>query len=85
MHSSATAIPKEFLIPFPTLCWKDRKEQEGRDVKGGVLTGSALSQVDNAKDFLSMGGLQLVIEGLNSSEASLKENAAFVLGAALSR
>uniref|UniRef100_A0A8C3J3S1 Nucleotide exchange factor SIL1 n=1 Tax=Calidris pygmaea TaxID=425635 RepID=A0A8C3J3S1_9CHAR len=41
-------------------------------------------QVDNAKDFLSMGGLQLVIEGLNSTEAALKENAAFVLGAALS-
>ncbi|NXI34561.1 SIL1 factor, partial [Galbula dea] len=41
-------------------------------------------QVDNAKDFLSMGGLQLVIEGLNSSEAVLKEHAAFVLGAALS-
>ncbi|NXF85168.1 SIL1 factor, partial [Eubucco bourcierii] len=41
-------------------------------------------QVDNAKDFLSMGGLQLVIEGLNSSEATLKEHAAFVLGAALS-
>ncbi|KAM7004210.1 nucleotide exchange factor SIL1-like [Passerculus sandwichensis] len=42
-------------------------------------------QVDNAKDFLSMGGLRLVIEGLNSSEASLKEHAAFVLGAARSR
>ncbi|KAM3654070.1 nucleotide exchange factor SIL1-like [Ammospiza maritima maritima] len=42
-------------------------------------------QVDNAKDFLSMGGLRLVIEGLNSSEALLKEHAAFVLGAALSR
>ncbi|NXW62954.1 SIL1 factor, partial [Eurystomus gularis] len=41
-------------------------------------------QVDNAKDFLSMGGLQLVIKGLNSSEAALKEHAAFVLGAALS-
>ncbi|XP_066184972.1 nucleotide exchange factor SIL1 isoform X2 [Sylvia atricapilla] len=41
-------------------------------------------KVDNAKDFLSMGGLRLVIEGLNSSEASLKEHAAFVLGAALS-
>ncbi|XP_054245180.1 nucleotide exchange factor SIL1 [Indicator indicator] len=41
-------------------------------------------QVDNAKDFLSMGGLQLVIEGLNSTEAALKEHAAFVLGAALS-
>lgn len=52
---------------------------------GFVLTGPALSQVDNAKDFLSMGGLRLVIEGLNSSEAALKEHAAFVLGAALSR
>lgn len=41
-------------------------------------------QVDNAKDFLSMGGLRLVIEGLNSTEAVLKEHAAFVLGAALS-
>uniref|UniRef100_A0A8C5UFP4 Nucleotide exchange factor SIL1 n=1 Tax=Malurus cyaneus samueli TaxID=2593467 RepID=A0A8C5UFP4_9PASS len=41
-------------------------------------------QVDNAKDFLSLGGLRLVIEGLNSSEATLKEHAAFVLGAALS-
>ncbi|XP_030314853.1 nucleotide exchange factor SIL1 [Calypte anna] len=41
-------------------------------------------QVDNAKDFLSMGGLQLVIHGLNSTEAVLKEHAAFVLGAALS-
>ncbi|PKK20460.1 SIL1 nucleotide exchange factor, transcript variant X2 [Columba livia] len=41
-------------------------------------------KVDNAKDFLSMGGLRLVIEGLNSSEAALKEHAAFVLGAALS-
>ncbi|NXC29539.1 SIL1 factor, partial [Campylorhamphus procurvoides] len=41
-------------------------------------------QVDNAKDFLSMGGLRLLIEGLNSTEAPLKEHAAFVLGAALS-
>nr|XP_025953531.1 nucleotide exchange factor SIL1 isoform X4 [Dromaius novaehollandiae] len=40
--------------------------------------------VDNAKDFLSLGGLQLVINGLNSTEAVLKEHAAFVLGAALS-
>uniref|UniRef100_A0A8C4VR96 Nucleotide exchange factor SIL1 n=1 Tax=Gopherus evgoodei TaxID=1825980 RepID=A0A8C4VR96_9SAUR len=41
-------------------------------------------QVDNAKDFLSLGGLQLVINGLNSTELVLKEHAAFVLGAALS-
>ncbi|XP_019362097.1 PREDICTED: nucleotide exchange factor SIL1 isoform X1 [Gavialis gangeticus] len=41
-------------------------------------------QVDNAKDFLSLGGLQLMIDGLNSTEAVMKEHAAFVLGAALS-
>ncbi|XP_043376262.1 nucleotide exchange factor SIL1 isoform X2 [Dermochelys coriacea] len=41
-------------------------------------------QVDNAKDFLSLGGLQLVINGVNSTEPVLKEHAAFVLGAALS-
>ncbi|KYO39219.1 nucleotide exchange factor SIL1 isoform A [Alligator mississippiensis] len=42
-------------------------------------------QVDNAKDFLSLGGLQLMINALNSTEAVMKEHAAFVLGAALSR
>ncbi|XP_059681349.1 nucleotide exchange factor SIL1 isoform X2 [Gavia stellata] len=47
-------------------------------------TEKAERKVDNAKDFLSMGGLRLVIDGLNSTEATLKEHAAFVLGAALS-
>ncbi|XP_054697832.1 nucleotide exchange factor SIL1 isoform X2 [Grus americana] len=47
-------------------------------------TEKAERKVDNAKDFLSMGGLQLVIDGLNSTEAALKEHAAFVLGSALS-
>ncbi|XP_075622381.1 nucleotide exchange factor SIL1 isoform X2 [Balearica regulorum gibbericeps] len=47
-------------------------------------TEKAERKVDNAKDFLSMGGLQLVIDGLNSTEAVLKEHAAFVLGSALS-
>ncbi|KAL8172996.1 UNVERIFIED_CONTAM: hypothetical protein K2H54_036369 [Gekko kuhli] len=42
-------------------------------------------QVDNAKDLLSLGGLQLLINGLNSTEPLLKEYASFVLGAALSR
>ncbi|XP_077168852.1 nucleotide exchange factor SIL1 isoform X1 [Paroedura picta] len=41
-------------------------------------------QVDNAKDLLSLGGLQLLINGLNSTEPLLKEYASFVLGAALS-
>lgn len=41
-------------------------------------------QVDNAKDLLSLGGLQLLINGLNSTEPLLKEYVSFVLGAALS-
>ncbi|XP_048355885.1 nucleotide exchange factor SIL1 isoform X2 [Sphaerodactylus townsendi] len=41
-------------------------------------------QVDNAKDLLSLGGLQLLINGLNNTEPLLKEYVSFVLGAALS-
>nr|XP_056712398.1 nucleotide exchange factor SIL1 [Euleptes europaea] len=41
-------------------------------------------QVDNAKDLLSLGGLRLLINGLNSTEPLLKEYTSFVLGAALS-
>ncbi|XP_042300934.1 nucleotide exchange factor SIL1 isoform X1 [Sceloporus undulatus] len=41
-------------------------------------------QVDNAKDLLSLGGLQLLINGLNSTEPLMKEYISFVLGAALS-
>uniref|UniRef100_A0A665VHD1 Nucleotide exchange factor SIL1 n=1 Tax=Echeneis naucrates TaxID=173247 RepID=A0A665VHD1_ECHNA len=41
-------------------------------------------QVDNAQTLCSMGGLQLVLAGLNSSDVRLQENSAFVLGAALS-
>ena len=44
-----------------------------------------LFQMDNAQDLLSFGGLQVVINGLNSTEPLLKEYAAFVLGAAFSR
>ncbi|KAM4621261.1 nucleotide exchange factor SIL1 isoform 2-T2 [Polymixia lowei] len=40
-------------------------------------------QVDNAQYLCSMGGLQLILEGLNSSDFRLQENAAFVLGSAL--
>lgn len=39
-------------------------------------------QMDNAQDLLSFGGLQVVINGLNSTEPLVKEYAAFVLGAA---
>lgn len=42
-------------------------------------------QMDNAQDLLSFGGLQVVINGLNSTEPLVKEYAAFVLGAAFSR
>ncbi|XP_048187595.1 nucleotide exchange factor SIL1 isoform X1 [Perognathus longimembris pacificus] len=41
-------------------------------------------QIDNAQDLLSFGGLQVVINGLNSTEPMVKEYAAFVLGAAFS-
>ncbi|KAF7239838.1 Nucleotide exchange factor SIL1, partial [Varanus komodoensis] len=41
-------------------------------------------QVDNANDLLSLGGLQLLINGLNNTEPQMKEYISFVLGAALS-
>ncbi|XP_067852611.1 nucleotide exchange factor SIL1 isoform X2 [Heptranchias perlo] len=41
-------------------------------------------QVDNAQYLMSTGGLQLVINALNSTERLIQEHAAFVLGAALS-
>ncbi|KAM8910209.1 nucleotide exchange factor SIL1 isoform 2-T5 [Spinachia spinachia] len=41
-------------------------------------------QVDNAQSLCSMGGLQLVVEGLNSTDFRLQETSAFVLGAAAS-
>ncbi|CAN9514549.1 unnamed protein product [Ophioblennius macclurei] len=41
-------------------------------------------QVDNAQTLCSMGGLQLVLGGLNSSDFRIQENSAFVLGSALS-
>ncbi|KAM4555252.1 nucleotide exchange factor SIL1 isoform 2-T2 [Odontesthes bonariensis] len=40
-------------------------------------------QVDNAQALCSMGGLQLILEGLNSSDTRLQESSAFVLGSAL--
>lgn len=39
-------------------------------------------QVDNAQTLCSMGGLQLIVEGLNSSDFRLQEKSAFVLGSA---
>ncbi|XP_035524599.1 nucleotide exchange factor SIL1 [Morone saxatilis] len=39
-------------------------------------------QVDNAQTLCSMGGLQLILQGLNSSDFRLQESSAFVLGSA---
>uniref|UniRef100_A0A672H2S4 Nucleotide exchange factor SIL1 n=1 Tax=Salarias fasciatus TaxID=181472 RepID=A0A672H2S4_SALFA len=41
-------------------------------------------QVDNAQTLCAMGGLQLVLGGLNSSDFRVQENSALVLGSALS-
>ncbi|XP_072520429.1 nucleotide exchange factor SIL1 isoform X2 [Salminus brasiliensis] len=41
-------------------------------------------QVDNAQNLLSMGGMKLVIDALNSTDVRLQESAAFVLGSAAS-
>ncbi|XP_040904655.1 nucleotide exchange factor SIL1 [Toxotes jaculatrix] len=40
-------------------------------------------QVDNAQTLCSMGGLQFILGGLNSSDFRLQESSAFVLGSAL--
>ncbi|KAM7388911.1 hypothetical protein PAMP_022914 [Pampus punctatissimus] len=40
-------------------------------------------QVDNAQTLCSMGGLQFILEGLNSSDFRLQESSAHVLGSAL--
>lgn len=42
-------------------------------------------QVDNAQTLCSMGGLHLILQGLNSSDVRVQENSAFVLGSALAR
>ncbi|XP_026886581.2 nucleotide exchange factor SIL1 [Electrophorus electricus] len=41
-------------------------------------------QVDNAQNLVTMGGLQLVTDALNSTDVRLQESAAFVLGSAVS-
>lgn len=40
-------------------------------------------QVDNARNLCSMGGLKIILAGLNSSDSRLQESSAFVLGSAL--
>ncbi|KAI2539102.1 SIL1 isoform 6, partial [Pan troglodytes] len=52
--------------------------------EGAEMESSKEDKMDNAQDLLSFGGLQVVINGLNSTEPLVKEYAAFVLGAAFS-
>ncbi|XP_017568885.1 nucleotide exchange factor SIL1 isoform X2 [Pygocentrus nattereri] len=41
-------------------------------------------QVDNAQNLVSMGGMKLITDSLNNTDVRLQENAAFVLGSAIS-
>ncbi|KAK9517608.1 hypothetical protein VZT92_022965 [Zoarces viviparus] len=41
-------------------------------------------QVDNAQNLCSMGGLQLIVDSLNSTDFRFQESSAFVLGSAVS-
>lgn len=41
--------------------------------------------MDNAHNLVLMGGMELVKNALNSTDFRLQENAAFVLGSAISR
>ena len=45
----------------------------------------ALCQIDNAKNFADMGGLQLVISDLNSTDHDVRNEAALVLSSAVQR
>lgn len=40
-------------------------------------------QIDNAKDLATIGGLQLIIAGLNDSDDAIRQECAFVLGSAV--
>lgn len=42
-------------------------------------------KIDNAKDLATTGGLQLLIDALNSTQDEIKLEAAFVLGSAVQR
>ncbi|XP_060233441.1 nucleotide exchange factor SIL1 isoform X2 [Meriones unguiculatus] len=63
---------------------QDLKSALAKFKEGAEMENSKDEQMDNAQDLLSFGGLQVVINGLNSTEPLVKEYAAFVLGAAFS-
>ncbi len=44
-----------------------------------------LFQIDNARDFLDIGGMDLIIKDLNNTDPKIRSEAAFVLGSATQR
>ncbi|XP_077793210.1 nucleotide exchange factor SIL1 isoform X3 [Macaca mulatta] len=75
---------KRLDINTNTYTSQDLKSALAKFKEGAEMESSKEDKMDNAQDLLSFGGLQVVINGLNSTEPLVKEYAAFVLGAAFS-
>ncbi|XP_048187597.1 nucleotide exchange factor SIL1 isoform X2 [Perognathus longimembris pacificus] len=75
---------KRLDINTNTYTSQDLKSALAKLKEGTEMKSSKEDEIDNAQDLLSFGGLQVVINGLNSTEPMVKEYAAFVLGAAFS-
>ncbi|XP_010612086.1 nucleotide exchange factor SIL1 isoform X2 [Fukomys damarensis] len=75
---------KRLDINTNTYTSQDLKSALAKFKEGAQTESSKEDEMDNAQDLLSFGGLQVVINGLNSTEPLVKEYAAFVLGAAFS-
>ncbi|XP_042547973.1 nucleotide exchange factor SIL1 isoform X2 [Dipodomys spectabilis] len=75
---------KRLDINTNTYTSQDLKSALAKFKEGEEMKNSKEDKMDNAQDLLSFGGLQVVINGLNSTEPMVKEYAAFVLGAAFS-
>uniref|UniRef100_A0A2K6QBK3 Nucleotide exchange factor SIL1 n=1 Tax=Rhinopithecus roxellana TaxID=61622 RepID=A0A2K6QBK3_RHIRO len=75
---------KRLDINTNTYTSQDLKSTLAKFKEGAEVESSKKDKMDNAQDLLSFGGLQVVINGLNSTEPLVKEYAAFVLGAAFS-
>ncbi|XP_077624864.1 nucleotide exchange factor SIL1 isoform X4 [Crocuta crocuta] len=75
---------KRLDINTNTYTSQDLKSALAKFKEGAEVESSKEDKMDNAQDLLSFGGLQVVINGLNSTEPLVKEYAAFVLGAAFS-
>ncbi|XP_023559154.1 nucleotide exchange factor SIL1 isoform X4 [Octodon degus] len=75
---------KRLDINTNTYTSQDLKSALAKFKEGARRESAKEDEMDNAQDLLSFGGLQVVINGLNSTEPLVKEYAAFVLGAAFS-